>query len=283
MTNYKEKQVTENGIEYTVRVYPNGTKYWHDWNGEVHRIGAPAYEGWDGSKGWYKNGNSHREDGPAVEFADGSKTWWLNGELHRTDGPAVENADGNKEWWLNNEPFETESEWKKEVDKLNNMKTYQITPPEGYRAIERIEGDIKIITFEKIEPKKINLKKLKNKIGEYREEKGHRFFFNIYGEKAKSNCFVFYNNNTEEEIEAQELNLIFKGLVEMYSNVLDWNNRLQQKWFLGYDTISGKIGYFCAILDKRQGTTYASSEDVLVQIVSEMGEENVLKMLKNLR
>jgi hypothetical protein len=119
MTNYKEKQVTENGIEYTVREYPNGTKYWHDWNGEVHRIGGPAYEGRDGSKGWHKNGNLHREDGPAVEFADGSKTWWVNGKLHRTDGAAVENADGNKEWWLNGEYFETESEWKNKLNKPN--------------------------------------------------------------------------------------------------------------------------------------------------------------------
>ena len=43
-------------IEYTVRVYPNGTKY------------------------WYLNGKLHREDGPAVEYANGSKSWYLSGE-----------------------------------------------------------------------------------------------------------------------------------------------------------------------------------------------------------
>jgi hypothetical protein len=43
-------------IEYTVKVYPNGTKY------------------------WYLNGKRHREDGPAVEWADGTKCWYLNGE-----------------------------------------------------------------------------------------------------------------------------------------------------------------------------------------------------------
>jgi hypothetical protein len=43
-------------IEYTVRVYPIGGKYWH------------------------LDGKRHREDGPAEEWADGSKYWWLNGE-----------------------------------------------------------------------------------------------------------------------------------------------------------------------------------------------------------
>ena len=43
-------------IEYTVKVYPNG------------------------SKSWYLNDKLHREDGPAREYADGSKSWWLNGE-----------------------------------------------------------------------------------------------------------------------------------------------------------------------------------------------------------
>ena len=41
-------------IEYTVRVYDDGTKY------------------------WYLNGKKHREDGPAIEWADGTKYWYLN-------------------------------------------------------------------------------------------------------------------------------------------------------------------------------------------------------------
>ena len=43
-------------IEYTVKVYPNG------------------------SKSWWLNGKLHREDGPAIEWADGDKSWWLNGK-----------------------------------------------------------------------------------------------------------------------------------------------------------------------------------------------------------
>ena len=43
-------------IEYTVKVYANGDKY------------------------WYLNGKLHREDGPAIEYANGSKSWFLNNE-----------------------------------------------------------------------------------------------------------------------------------------------------------------------------------------------------------
>ena len=43
-------------IEYTVKIWDDGTKI------------------------WYLNGKLHREDGPAVECADGNKYWYLNGE-----------------------------------------------------------------------------------------------------------------------------------------------------------------------------------------------------------
>jgi len=42
-------------IEYTVKVYSNGTKE------------------------WFLHGKLHREDGPAVEYVDGDKYWYLNG------------------------------------------------------------------------------------------------------------------------------------------------------------------------------------------------------------
>ena len=43
-------------IEYTVKVYPNGTRYWH------------------------LNGKLHKEDGPAIEYSDGVRCWYLNNE-----------------------------------------------------------------------------------------------------------------------------------------------------------------------------------------------------------
>ena len=80
-------------IEYTVKVYTDGTK------------------------AWYLNDKRHREDGPAIEYANGHKSWWLNGELHREDGPAREYADGYgyKEWWLDGKQL-TEEEFNEKMN-----------------------------------------------------------------------------------------------------------------------------------------------------------------------
>jgi hypothetical protein len=77
-------------IEYTVKVYPNGTKK------------------------WYLNGKLHREDGPAVEYPSGSKSWYLNGQRHREGGPAGEYSDGTKRWWLNGKEL-TEEEHRQQT------------------------------------------------------------------------------------------------------------------------------------------------------------------------
>ena len=94
-------------IEYTVKIYPNGDKYWY-LNGKRHRTDGPAVEWVDGTKYWFLNGKSHRQDGPAVEYANGTKYWYLNGKRHRTDGPAFEYADGSKEWYLNGQKISEE-------------------------------------------------------------------------------------------------------------------------------------------------------------------------------
>ena len=49
-------------IEYTVRVWPSGSKSW--WlNDQLHREDGPAVECWDDTKFWY-----------------GYKAWYLNGK-----------------------------------------------------------------------------------------------------------------------------------------------------------------------------------------------------------
>jgi hypothetical protein len=102
-------------IEYTVRVYSNGTMEWY-LDGKRHREDGPAIEYSDGTKSWYLNGKRHREDGPAVESYNGSKCWYLNDKLHREDGPAIECPDGSKCWFLNGEEL-TEQEHKAATSK----------------------------------------------------------------------------------------------------------------------------------------------------------------------
>jgi hypothetical protein len=82
--------------EYTVRVYPSGTRIWHNCYGKPHREDGPAKEYSDGSKIWFKNGVLHREDGPAMEFANGDKCWYLEGEKKmEAEFNAIMNAKKN--------------------------------------------------------------------------------------------------------------------------------------------------------------------------------------------
>ena len=83
-------------IEYTVKVFGNGNKY------------------------WYLNGKLHREDGPAIEYADGTKHWFLNGKRHREGGPAIEYVNGTKYWFLHGEEV-TEQEVMKSSGKIVNI------------------------------------------------------------------------------------------------------------------------------------------------------------------
>ena len=96
-------------IEYTVKVYPNGTKF------------------------WYLNGKYHREDGPAVEYANGDKGWYLNGKLHREDDPAIEWADGTKFWYLNGIKM-TEEEHQQQTNPAKELTVAEIEALLGHKV-----------------------------------------------------------------------------------------------------------------------------------------------------
>ena len=95
-------------IEYTVKVFDNGNRY------------------------WYLNGQLHREDGAAIEYAYGSRCWYLNGELHREDGPACEFTYGTREWWLNDVEY-TEEEFLKKTAKVKELSVAEIESLLGYQ------------------------------------------------------------------------------------------------------------------------------------------------------
>ena len=96
-------------IEYTVRVYTDGTKF------------------------WYLNDKYHREDGPAVERADGTKSWFLNGKRHREDGPAIEYADGTKFWCLNGK-YLTQEEHQSATNPAKEMTMAELSALLGYEV-----------------------------------------------------------------------------------------------------------------------------------------------------
>jgi hypothetical protein len=116
-------------IEYTVKVYDDGDKWWY-LNDELHREDGPAIDRSNGYKAWYLNGERHREDGPAIDRSNGDKEWYLNDELHREDGPAIEWASGDKEWYLNDEEV-TEEEHKRQTSKVVEMTMEEINKALG--------------------------------------------------------------------------------------------------------------------------------------------------------
>ena len=119
-------------IEYTVKVYKNGSKEWY-LNGKRHREDGPALELADGRKEWWLNGMCHRENGPAIEWANGRKSWWVNDKLHRLDGPAIENPSGRKEWWLNDIQY-SEEEFLKQTQPVKELTIAEIETLLGHRV-----------------------------------------------------------------------------------------------------------------------------------------------------
>ena len=121
-----------NFIEYKVKVYANGNKYWYK-EGRYHREDGPAIEFPNGGKYWYKEGKLHREDGPAIEYFNGDKEWYKEGQYHREDGPAVEYSNGNKCWYINGKEL-TEEEFNKRKESCSNKeviidgKIYRLVP-----------------------------------------------------------------------------------------------------------------------------------------------------------
>jgi len=87
-------------IEYTVKVYPEGDKW------------------------WLLNDRLHREDGPAVELVNGTKEWHLNGKRHREDGPAFEGGE-ERRWYLDGKQL-TEAEFNNRVNKSFSGKVVEI-------------------------------------------------------------------------------------------------------------------------------------------------------------
>ena len=64
-------------------------------------------------------GNIHRIGKPAIEYFDGSKEWVINGKIHRIDGPAY--IQGNYiQFWINNVGY-FRDKYYKFADKTNHL------------------------------------------------------------------------------------------------------------------------------------------------------------------
>jgi hypothetical protein len=71
--------IIEDGKEYKVEIYENGTIYWL-LNNKCHREKGPAFFNKEnGYKYWKQYSCLHRLDGPAVIYPSGTKYWFVNG------------------------------------------------------------------------------------------------------------------------------------------------------------------------------------------------------------
>jgi hypothetical protein len=72
----------------------------------------PTFIDYNGSKFWKNKKNQlHRIGGPAVDHFDGSKSWYVNDKLHRLDGPAMVWPSGNNQWYKNNVRFKNKEKF----------------------------------------------------------------------------------------------------------------------------------------------------------------------------
>lgn len=89
------------------------------------------------------------------------------------------------------------------------------------------------------------------------------------------NCF-----KTKEEAEEYkkqiEYTARYKNYIEEHSEPIDWNNRFQEKYYAGYHFTDKKIftdyNYNLKNLD-----IYASSEEIILDAIKEIGEDNFKK------
>jgi len=77
----------------------DGSKFWYNDQGQLHRQDGPAIEWLDGGTTWYQDGEIHRIDGPACEAENGDQWWYQHGKCHREDGPAIINYIINRKMW----------------------------------------------------------------------------------------------------------------------------------------------------------------------------------------
>jgi hypothetical protein len=107
---FEDYKVSEDGVEYYLRVFADGRKEWYDPEGyspdcsynELHRLGdKPAVIYPNGDQEWWQEGRQHRDgDKPAAIYADGTLEWYQDSHLCRADGkPAIVHPDGTEEFY----------------------------------------------------------------------------------------------------------------------------------------------------------------------------------------
>lgn len=71
----------------------------------------------------------------------------------------------------------------------------------------------------------------------------------------------------------------YKRWLDEHNEPIDWNNSEQRKCYAYYDYYRCCMGYSCTFSYKKQGSLYATSEQIIIAFIAEIGEENFKKYI----
>lgn len=71
----------------------------------------------------------------------------------------------------------------------------------------------------------------------------------------------------------------YKRWLEEHNKPIDWNNSEQRKWYAYYDYYRRGMGYSFTFSCKKQGSLYATSEQIIDDFKNEIGEDNYIKYI----
>lgn len=90
------------------------------------------------------------------------------------------------------------------------------------------------------------------------------------------NCF-----KTEEETEEYknqiEYTARYKNYIEKYNYPINWSDNNQEKWYAYFGFYSNEIKVCSSYAWKKQGIIYASSKQIILDAIKEIGEDNFKK------
>lgn len=90
------------------------------------------------------------------------------------------------------------------------------------------------------------------------------------------NCFK--TKEEAEEYQKQiEYTARYKNYIEEHSEPIDWEDFNQEKYLAFFDFRNHSVGVDWGHLIKKQGTIYASSEQIILDAINEIGEDNFKK------
>lgn len=159
---------------------------------------------------------------------------------------------------------------------------------------EKIEEKIKRLEKE-LEEAKEQLKRTRER---FRPTEGKKYYFlNSY--QIECDCFSPFSNQakaryanyncfeTKEDARREVGKIVIRRRLEAIAKRLndeeeiDWNDREQNKFFIGYDHNTQRLDVTSAVIFKTEGAVYCLHSTILKEAIKEIGEEELIDYIIN--